>query len=104
MTTSALPTLVFNAEDKEMRAAVAAGWKPSDLRWERLQEKGNVCFESGDFAGARRAWRRAMWISLFTIPKNDPRHATTLANLATLDRQSGRERRATRRFEKSLSL
>jgi len=104
MTTSELPILASESEDTEMRAALTAGWARYDLRWERLQEQGNTCFEQGNLAGAARNWRRASWISFFRMSLRDPRRATSLANLALLDRQAGREARARKRYAKALSL
>ncbi|MCC0014803.1 MAG: tetratricopeptide repeat-containing protein [Rhodobiaceae bacterium] len=87
--------------DIEMRAALAAGWKAHDLDWERLQEQGNACFEQGDAAGAARAWRRARWIAMFRFALSDPRRATTLANLALLDRVAGHEAKACARYRRA---
>lgn len=98
MTMSALPILASEPEDTQMRAALAAGWRRFDLRWERLQEKGNEAYLTGDIKDAARAWRRAAWIARFTFPSNDPRRVPTLANLALIDRAQGREARARRRY------
>ena len=103
MTMSERLTLASDADDTELRAALAAGWKRSDLRWEKLQETGNACFDEGDLPGAARAWRRAWWLALFTIPAQDPRRATSPANLAHANRIAGREARARARFAKALT-
>ncbi|MBZ0123566.1 MAG: tetratricopeptide repeat-containing protein, partial [Roseovarius sp.] len=71
----------FDPGDTEYRAARAAGWGRGDLLWERLQERGNACFDAGDAAGARQAWRRAYWLGLALFSGADPRRATGLANL-----------------------
>ncbi len=101
MTMTELPVLDLNAEDPEMRAALAAGWQRADLSWERLQEDGNACFASGDKSGATRAWWRAWWIALQNIPASDPRRAATLANLALADRLAGHEGRAKSRYKEA---
>ena len=101
MTMSVLPILVSDPGDSEMRAARAAGWGAWDLRWERLQEAGNACHDAGDRAGAARAWRRAGWIGLLFFSTADPRRATSLANLALLDRLAGRAARAQKRYAKA---
>ncbi len=97
-------TLASDRQDTELRTALAAGWKKRDLRWEKLQEEGNACFDRGDTVGAVRAWRRAWWLALLTIPAGDPRRVTSLANLAHCDRIAGREARARARFARALKL
>ncbi|WP_371225825.1 tetratricopeptide repeat-containing protein [Roseovarius sp. 2305UL8-3] len=104
MSTSEPHTWGSNPTDAEMQAARAAGWARADLHWERLQEKGNLAFESGDIALAAQVWRRAWWIATFRFTALDPRRATTLANLALLDRHAGRKTRARRRFAKALRI
>ena len=91
MSTSVLHILASKPIDAEMEAALAAGWTRSDLSWERLQEEGNLAFESGKMDRAAKAWFRARWIGALRFAAFDPRRATTLANLALIDRQSGRE-------------
>lgn len=104
MTMSVPPILASNPGDSEMRAARAAGWSAWDLRWERLQEAGNTSHGAGDFAGAARSWRRAGWIAWLFFAPTDPRRATSLANLALLDRLAGRAGRAQKRYAKARRL
>jgi len=104
MTISVPRILDFDPSDTEYRAARAAGWSRSDLLWERLQERGNACFEASDVAGARRAWRRAYWLGLALFSGADPRRATGLANLGHIARMTGHEARARRRFAAALRL
>lgn len=104
MNMSVLPILASRAEDGEMRAALATGWKRRDLWWERSQEAGNAGFEKGNLAGAARAWRRAAWIARFGFAADDPRQATTLANLALLDRHAGYAARADARYARALRI
>ncbi len=87
--------------DTELAAARRAGWRRADLAWERLQEQGNASFLDGDTAGAARCFRRAGWLALWRLRGDDPRRATTLANLAFADRLAGREARARRRYAKA---
>ena len=98
MTMSERLTLASEAKDNEMRAALAAGWRRSDLLWERAQEQANACYLAGVASAAVRLWRRAGWVAWLHIPAADPRPATTLANLALADRLSGHEARARRRY------
>ncbi|GAB4281961.1 MAG: hypothetical protein Kow0058_00240 [Roseovarius sp.] len=104
MSTFVPPILGFDTRDAEARAARAAGWRRGELMWERLQERGNACFDAGDGAGAARAWRRAWWLGLILFDRGDPRRATGLANLAHVDRLAGREARARRRFAAALRM
>jgi hypothetical protein len=101
MTMSVLPILESSTRDTEMRAALAAGWRRRDLYWERLQEAGNAAILAGDIRGASRAWHRAAWVARLAFAASDPRQATTLANLACLDRQAGREARAKKQYVKA---
>ncbi|MDH3669315.1 MAG: tetratricopeptide repeat-containing protein [Paracoccaceae bacterium] len=90
--------------DAELAAALRAGWRRADLAWERLQEQGNVHLIAGETADATRCFRRAGWIAVFRFRRGDPRHATTLANLAYIDHLAGREARAKRRYAKAKRL
>lgn len=82
----------------ERAAARKAGWRGYDLAWERLQEEGNRLLAEGDTDGAARCFGRAGWIGLWLFRRADPRRATTLANLALVDRLAGREARALKRY------
>lgn len=104
MIMSRLPILGYNSQDTEMHAARAAGWRRTDLYWERLQEKGNACHISGDGKAAAGYWRRASWIARLFFPTDDPRQVTTLANLALADKLTGNEGRAKNRYAKARSL
>ena len=104
MNTSALHILVSDRKDSEMRAALNSGWSRFDLWWERAQETGNECHFSGDAAGAAKAWRRAGWIARTMFAANDPRRATSRANLALVDQKAGRARRARDGYARACTL
>lgn len=105
-TMSETPTDVPSSdrERDEARAARKAGWRRADLAWEQLQEEGNLLLAEGDMAGAAKCFRRAGWISLWRFRGDDPRRATTLANLAFSDRLAGREARARKRYARARAL
>lgn len=90
--------------DLERAAAQSAGWRACDLRWERLQERALDALRAGDRAAASRLWRRAWWLALLHFPRDDPRYATSVANLGLAARLAGREARARRRYARALSL
>jgi len=96
--------LGFDRSDTEMRAARAAGWRRSDLWWERLSESGCARHLRGDRAGAAKDWHQAAWIARLRFPARDPRRATSLANLALADRDAGREGRARRRYARARQI
>lgn len=98
------PPISASDGDPQLAAAVKAGWRRADLGWERLQEAGNARLQEGDIPGATRAFRRAGWIAFWRFRGADPRCATTLANLAFIDRLTGRESRARRRYAKARRL
>lgn len=83
------------------RARAAAGWRRADGAWERLQEAGNARLAAGEVAAAARLFRRARWVAALGFRRGDPRRATTLANLALVDRLVGREARARRRYARA---
>lgn len=90
--------------DLERAAARTAGWRDSDLGWERLQERALDALRAGDRAAAARAWRRAWWLALLRFGRGDPRHATSVANLGLAARLAGREALARRRYARALGL
>jgi hypothetical protein len=85
----------------ELVAARTAGWHRAELSWERLQEEGNAALLAGDSQQAIRLFRRARWLAIWRFGREDPRWATTLANLAFADRLAGREARAQKRYRKA---
>ena len=100
MTTFVPHTSVSDASP-EWAMAERAGWRKADLAWEKLQERGNTQFLAGDRAAATKSWRRAGRIAFWRFSLSDPRRATSLANLALIDRLSGKESRARRRYARA---
>ena len=80
---------VSDRKDTEMRAALNAGWRRSDLVWERLQEKANQ-----DWKARRRTltvlrFCTAYCLALLSFASADPRRITSLANVAFAARLLG---------------
>ena len=88
----------FERNDPELRAALAAGWRRRDLWWERLEEAANEALIEGREKSAIRRFRLAFWLARLGFPKDDPRRATALANLAFSARLAGSEKTAKRRY------
>lgn len=78
-------------DDSEMRAALAHGWRRHDLLWEREQERGNSALVKGDRIAASRCFRGALRIARANFEANDPRRATSVANLGYVARMAGHE-------------
>lgn len=85
----------------ERKAARRAGWRRADIDWEQLQDEGNRLWRAGDREGAAKRFRRAGWIAFFRFRGDDPRRATSYANLALADRAAGREDRALARYARA---
>jgi hypothetical protein len=94
----------FDRHDTEMRAALAAGWRRRDLWWERLEETANKALIEGQERSAVRHFRLAFWLARLGFPKDDPRRATALANLAFMARLTGSEKAAERHYTTARSL
>ncbi len=101
---SARPISVFDRNDPEIRAALAAGWARRDLWWERLQEQANEALQEGQEKLAVRLFMRAHWISYFGFARGDPRQATGLANAAFAARLSGSQGRAERNYKAAVKI
>lgn len=95
---SALPIWAFDRNDPEMRQALAAGWRRVDLWWERRQEQAHRALAEGKFRRAKRSFRMAYGLARFVLPTDDPRQATSIANLAALARLDGADARAERLY------
>lgn len=101
---SARRTSEFDDGKSEMRAALAAGWRRTDLVWERLQVRGNAAWVSGDRSGARRYFLIAWLLARIFFKRGDPRIATSIANVGLMAREAGRLARAARHYAKAQSL
>lgn len=91
---SALHIWGFERGDTEMRLAREAGWRRSELVWERVMEAGNRAFDDGRLTRARWLFGLADRIAGASFAKGDPRRATAPAALARVNLQQGRTARA----------
>ena len=87
-----------------MRAALAAGWRRTDLVWERLQVRGNAAWVNGDRIGARRNFLIAWWLARIFFGRGDPRVATSSANAGLMAREAGHIARASRHYARAQRL
>ena len=87
-----------------MRTALAAGWRRTDLVWERLQIRGNAAWVSGNPSGARRNFLIAWLLARVFFKRGDPRVATSIANVGLMAREAGQFARAARHYAKAQSL
>ncbi len=92
------------AEGADLAALLAAGWSEADLTWERLQEEAAEKNQDGDRDGAAALWAEALRLARANFVANDPRLATSLANQAHAQRQSGNAETATPLFEEALLI
>lgn len=97
-----VPNISLFKHDAEYVAARAAGWRACDLRWERLQENALEAWHRGDVSSAIWCWRMAWLVARLSFRKDDPRIATSTANLGLVARLAGRERLARRRYSIAL--
>ncbi len=104
MTMSALPIWGFSSRDLEMRAALNAGWKRSDLVWERLTESGNRLLGEGRNGRAATRFCAARVIAALRMMRTDPRSATSLANMAIIAGLLGLSGLAGRYHRKALAI
>ena len=79
------------ADERELAAALAAGWSESDLGWEIQLERAADFALQGDFAQASILWNRCLEIARKNFPPDDPRMGTSLANVGFALRQNDRE-------------
>jgi len=98
------PILGFDRKDVEMRVARAAGWRRSDLWWERLQENAHIALAEGRERTAKKSFRLAYWLSRLAFSGDDPRRATSLANIAFAARLSGSESEADRLYRNARDI
>ena len=71
------------------RTLAAAGWRDSDLAWERLQEAAFESHASGDRDAAGQRWGEALRLARAAFADNDPRLAASLTNQALSVRRRG---------------
>ncbi|WP_422032753.1 tetratricopeptide repeat-containing protein [Roseovarius sp.] len=84
----------FERGDTEMRLAREAGWRRSELVWERAMEAGNRAWDEGRVGRARWLFVLADRIAVMGFGKGDPRRATAPAALARVFARQGRSRKA----------
>lgn len=85
----------FDRDDTEMRAALSAGWRRSDLAWERLMERGNEALRAGSSGRAWRMFVAAGMLARLRFGRDDPRRATALGARAVLLERAGAGQGAT---------
>lgn len=93
----------FERGDTEMRLAREAGWRRSELVWERAMEAGNRAWEAGRVGRARWLFVLADRIAVMVFGKGDPRRATAPAALARLFARQGRSRKAQAQARRALA-
>ncbi len=96
MTMSALRILGFDPGDRELRMAREAGWRRSDLIWERLMEAANAAWCAQRRISAKRLFRLAHLVAWARFRPGDLRRATAAAGLAKIFAGEGRAARAGR--------
>ena len=84
--------------DQEFQAAINSGWKPADLRWERLQEKGHARLEKDRLLGAAIYFLMARMVAGINFRRSDLRFLTSQANIAFVWHRSGCKNIASRRY------
>ena len=86
---------------REAAAARAAGWRRSEIWWERLQALAKSRQSAGDLDVAARYWILAWHLGRLVLPGDDPRFACALANAAAAARHRGRLRVAKERHRRA---
>lgn len=94
----------FKSADQEMLVARQAGWKRSDLVWERLMESANQNWVSGHHGKAARQFWQADFLAHLVFAPTDLRLATTSANRAIIAQNKGREDQAMQLQKKALHI
>ena len=89
---------------REAAAARAAGWRRSEIWWERLQARAKDRQGAGDLDAAARYWMLAWRLGRLFLPRHDPRFACGLANAAASAACRGRLRVAERRRQRAETL
>ena len=73
------------------RTLAAAGWRESDLVWERLQEAAAESQAAGDRDAAAQHWGESLRLARAEFAANDPRLAASLTTPAVSVRHKGSE-------------
>ena len=89
---------------QEAAAARAAGWRRTEIWWERLQARAKTYQSAGDLDAAARCWTLAHGVGLIFLSREDPRFACGLANAAAAARHRGRLRVAEGRHRRACQL
>ena len=85
-------------------AARAAGWRRSEIWWERLQARAKTRQIAGDLDASARCWMLAHGLGLLCLSREDPRFACGFANAAAAARHRGRLRTAEVRHRRACEL
>ena len=91
-------------DDTDLRAAVSAGWRKCDVKWERLQEEANSAWFNGEAKSAVRKFQQARRLAFWRMRRSDPRYATSLANAGFAARILGHERTASKNYADARAL
>ena len=97
---SGVPTSAVDS--RELEALVRAGWRESDLVWERLQESAGERNAAGDLEGVAALWAKALRLAREEFADNDPRLAASLTNHALALRRAGNGDAARALFDEAL--
>ena len=89
---------------RETAAARAAGWRRSELWWERAQARAKAAQIAGDLDTATRYWMLTWRLGWLFLPRDDPRFACGFANAAAAAEHRGRLRVAERRRQRARDL
>lgn len=89
---------------REAAAARAAGWRRTEIWWERLQVRAKTHQIAGGLDAAARCWTLAYGLGLLFLSREDPRFACSLANAAAAAEHRGRFRVADGRHRRACEL
>ena len=81
-----------------------SGWTNAEIIWEQIQEAAAECERKNENAEASELWRGAMELAREHLPPHDLRVATSMANLAIVERREGDNAAAKRGIEEALAL
>ena len=81
-----------------------AGWTNAEVIWEQIQEAAAECALDGAPSEAADLWRGALELAREHLAPDDPRVATSLANVALAERTAGDATTANRMLGEALEL